>query len=146
MDDVIKQHVEALVRRFGTRDPKKIAKGLHIKVEERPLGSVRGYYIGAYREKMIRINSDLEPEQKRFTLSHELGHFTEHPNLNTPFLRENTLFSVDRLEVEAHKFAMCLCYSDDFLREEFDGRTVYEVAEALKVPEYLAEYRLSVME
>ena len=138
----IKKDVDMLVKKYHTSDPDELAKALGIHVIYEPLGTVRGYYSRSHRIKTIHVNDSLAEEQRRFTLSHELGHATRHPNLNTPFLREHTLFSVDRLEVEANKFAMCLCYSDDFLREEFEGRTVYEVAQALNVPEYLAEYRL----
>ena len=55
-----------------------------------------------------------------FTCAHELGHALLHPNVSTPFLRRNTLFSVDRLEKEANKFAVELMIPDEILAEYAD--------------------------
>ena len=33
---------------------------------------------------------------------HELGHSVLHPNLSTPFLKENTLYSINKLELQVN--------------------------------------------
>ena len=67
-----------------------------------------------------------------------------HPNANTPFLREHTLFSVDKLEVQANRFAVCLTYPSDYLMQEFDGCTVLQIAQALRLPADLIRIQLEI--
>lgn len=58
---------------------------------------------------MIHVNNKLDEVSARFTIAHELGHYYMlHPKLNTPFLKQNTLLSVDRIERQANLFAMHL--------------------------------------
>ena len=45
---------------------------------------------------------------QRTVCAHELGHAVLHTHANTPFLRKNTFFSVDKLEIEANTFAALL--------------------------------------
>lgn len=79
-------------------------------------------------QKFIHINQDLTEEQQRFTCCHELGHIILHPGLNTPFLRENTLFSVSKLETEANRFAICMFCDQDAAQEMIqDGRQVSNI-------------------
>ena len=93
-------------------------------------------------EEFIHINCDLDEYQQKFTCAHELGHALLHPDLSTPFLRESTLFSVDKLEVEANRFAACLCYPPNLLAEEYEGCTTTQIAETLNLPLPLIEYTL----
>lgn len=138
----IKRIVERNCRKYGTRDPFRLAKERHISVIFEPLGSVRGFYQGCYRNKIIHINSNITEEQQRFTCAHELGHALMHAKVNTPFLRENTLFSVNRYEVEANRFAAQLCYPAQYLREEFGACTTHQIAQSLGLPPELVEYVL----
>lgn len=136
----IKQFVRSLVSENGTFSPFEIAENKGIIIQMEPLGTIRGYYSKALRTKFIHINCDLDEYQQKFTCAHELGHALLHPDLSTPFLRESTLFSVDKLEVEANRFAACLCYPD--LREEFDGCSSAQIAESLQLPPSLVEYAI----
>ena len=68
-----------------------------------------------------------------------------HPNLNTPFLREGTLLSVNKLEVQANKFAVDLMYSDSDLQEALNW-TVEQTATWMGVPQRYAEYRILSVE
>lgn len=138
----IKQTVNRLCRRNQTRNPFQICDSLGISVIFESLGTVRGYYACSYRFKVIHINCDLPEEQQMFTCAHELGHAILHPSSNTPFLRERTLFSVDKLELEANRFAMLLCYPADFLHTEYDGCTARQIAQSLNLPMQLVEYTL----
>lgn len=138
----IKQFVRSLVSENGTFSPFEIAENKGIIIQMEPLGTIRGYYSKALRTKFIHINCDLDEYQQKFTCAHELGHALLHPDLSTPFLRESTLFSVDKLEVEANRFAACLCYPPNLLAEEYDSCTTAQIAEILNLPLPLIEYTL----
>lgn len=138
----IKQFVRSLVSENGTFSPFEIAENKGIVIQMEPLGTIRGYYSKALRTKFIHINCDLDEYQQKFTCAHELGHALLHPDLSTPFLRESTLFSVDKLEVEANRFAACLCYPADYLIQEFEGCSACCIAEALDLPLPLINYTL----
>ena len=103
-------------------------------VVREPLGSINGYYNQCYRQKFIHINEELEEYRQKFTCAHELGHAVLHPKANTPFLRDNTLFSVSRLEREANCFAAELLCPDEVLLE-YPGYTVGELARILGIRE-----------
>ena len=77
-----------------------------------------------------------------FTCAHELGHAVMHPKANTPFLREHTLFSVNKLEIEANRFAVCLCYPTAYISREFAGCSLCQIAVALQLPTDLIDYTM----
>lgn len=137
----IKPVVESLCRECDTRDPFEIARQKNIIVLFEPLGFIRGYYNFCYRQKFIHINDSLLRPQMQFTAAHELGHAVLHPKSNTPFLREHTLFSVNKLETEANRFAVSLLYSDDDMSELQDC-SLDQIACAMGVNRELAEYRV----
>lgn len=108
-----------IVKKHKTRSPYELADAMKIEIHRHDLGTILGYYYKAYRTKHIVLNCGLEygtPEEK-YVLSHELGHSTLHPNANTPFLKANTFLSVDKLEIEANKFAMIYLISDDDIKD-----------------------------
>ena len=111
--------VRSVIKKYKTRSPYELTSSMGIILHREELGSILGYYYKAYRIKHIVLNSDLEymSSEEKYVLSHELGHSVIHPNANTPFLRANTYLSVDRMEIEANKFAMQLLISDDDIRE-----------------------------
>lgn len=113
----IKHKANSLAKKYDTRNPFDIAKDMGIQVIKENLGSVYGYYNKCFRIKQIHINHSLPEHLQLFTAGHELGHAVLHPNTNTPFLKQHTLFSVDRLEAEANKFAIELIIPDSDLME-----------------------------
>lgn len=52
------------------------------------------------------------------------------------------MFDKPTLEVQANRFAVCLTYPADYLMQEFDGCTVLQIAQALRLPADLIEYSL----
>lgn len=136
----IRTTVERLCRKHQTRNPLQICREKNIIVLFEPLGTIRGYYSRSHRFKVIHINQNLDEQQRLFTCCHELGHAILHPNANTPFLRNNTLFSVNRMEMEANSFAVCMMYSEDYLQREFEGYTKEKIAESLNLPINLLEF------
>lgn len=99
-----------------------------------PLGNILGYFNTSRRIQMIHLNNSLEGPLRRFVCAHELGHSVLHPKLNTPFLRRNTLFSVDRVEREANSFAVELLVPDEEVMDPYESTTVREVAATYGVP------------
>lgn len=106
-----------LINKYKTNNPQEIAQELGIIILFEPLGDINGYYNTAFRQKLIHININLPKYKQQFTIAHELGHALLHPKANTPFLRDNTLFSINKLEIEANKFAVELLITDEAIAE-----------------------------
>lgn len=137
----IQKKIAHLKNKFGTSNPFELASYLGIKVLFEELGTINGYYNKQLRMKQIHINCDLPEHMQKFTCAHELGHALLHPNSNTPFLRNYTGLSVDKLEIEANKFAMELLIDDEFLEEHKD-LTTEQLSRMLGYYEKLIELRL----
>lgn len=101
----IDEQVSILVNKHKTNNPFIIAENMGILILHEPLGSIHGYYNKYLRQKFIHINNELEIHDELFTCAHELSHAILHPDANTPFLRSNTLFSLDKLERQANIMA-----------------------------------------
>jgi len=140
--DRITEIVSKLVKKSRTDDPYEIAEHRGIIVINESLGSTLGYYSTYKRIPFIHINHDLNSIWQRFVCAHELGHYIMHPKANTPFLRANTLFSVDRIEREANTFAVELLMPDRILREYNNTAcTLEEIASIRGVPRELARLK-----
>lgn len=72
---------------------------------------------------------------QRFVCAHELGHVVLHPNVNTPFMKAHTLFSIDKFEKEANTFAVELLMPDEIVHEY---ETIFAAAAACGVPTEVA--------
>lgn len=136
-----KELVHSLCQKYHIRDPFELADSMRIIVLFEELGSVHGYYNQCFRQQFIHVNARDIREKQRFTCAHELGHAILHPSANTPFLREETLFSINKLEVQANHFAVDLIYDDYDLTELLD-RPITEAAQRMGVTIPLAEYRM----
>lgn len=136
----IKKTVLRLVKKYKTSCPFQIAEYKNIIVLKEQLGNIYGYFHVYKRMRFIHINRDLDDPLQRFVCAHELGHAILHPTANTPFLRANTLYSIDRIEREANKFAVELLMPDELLREY---QTVYEAATVCGVPIELVHHKMS---
>ncbi len=137
----MRELINKLCKKYYTTNPIELAKCLNINVIFEELGTINGYYNTAFRQKFIHINSNLEEHKQKFTIAHELGHAILHPKANTPFLRENTLFSIDKLEVEANLFAVNLLISDEDLKE-YQDFTINQLSSIFGVHQKLIELRL----
>lgn len=112
-----------LTKKYQTANPFELAKALKISVFYEDLGTINGYYNKPLRMKQIHINGSLNDHEAKFTCAHELGHAILHPNASTPFLRSNTLISVEKMETEANTFAMNLLIPDETILENSDYTT-----------------------
>lgn len=124
-----------IVKKHGTTNPFEIAKRKDIIVLFEDLGNTLGFYNTYKRFKFIHINNQINENTQQFVCAHELGHAVLHPKANTPFLRNQTFFSVDRLEIEANTFAVELLLTDEMISAYKDTRlSIQEIAEAHGIP------------
>ncbi|MFA6873403.1 MAG: ImmA/IrrE family metallo-endopeptidase [Bacteroidaceae bacterium] len=137
----IKKVVDNLQKKYNTLDPYEIASHLNISITRCELGSLKGYYYKSFRTKQIILNLSLDRTQERFVLSHELGHSIMHPDCNTMFLKTYSKLSVDKMEIQANRFAMQLLISDLDLKE-YNGYSVSYISRTLGYSEELIELRL----
>jgi Zn-dependent peptidase ImmA (M78 family) len=134
----IKEVVRQLIKIHKSNDPFQIAKEKNIIVLFADLGNTLGFYSSYKRIQFIHLNNQLNEKQQRFVCAHELGHAVLHPKSNTPFLRANTLFSVEKLEVEANTFAVELLLPDEVISQyQNTDMTIYDVAEIHSIPKEL---------
>lgn len=138
-----KMTAKYLVKKYKTRNLFELAKILGILIIYEPLGQMKGYYNTAFRKKMIHINNGLTEYEQKFTAAHELGHAVLHPKSNTPFLRNQTLFSIDKLEIEANRFAVELLISDEDITE-VKHLTIEQMAAYFGVHKKLMKLRLEI--
>ncbi|GIM44457.1 ImmA/IrrE family metallo-endopeptidase [Collibacillus ludicampi] len=139
---LIKGTVEKLIKKYRTNNPFEIASQRNILVLFERLGDILGYFHTYKRIPMIHINSDLNEREQRFVCAHELGHSILHRHVNTPFLRKNTLFSIDRIEREANQFALELLIPDQVIYEfQNTNMTIYELVATYGVPQDLAHLK-----
>ncbi|MGY2609335.1 ImmA/IrrE family metallo-endopeptidase [Bacillus pretiosus] len=138
----IKKYVLKIVKKHRTTNPFEVAKQKNILVLFEDLGNTLGFYNTYKRFKFIHINNRINKATQRFVCAHELGHALLHPKANTPFLRNKTLFSVDRLEIEANTFAVELLLPDEMISEYQDTNLlIQEVAEIYGIPKSFARLK-----
>ncbi len=137
----IQNVISRLIKKYKTNDPFKIADMLNISIFYEELGTINGYYNKPLRMKQIHINDALSENMKKFTCAHELGHALLHPDVSTPFLRSQTLLSVNKMEIEANTFAAKLLIPDDIIRENRD-LTTQQLSRLLGYEQALIELRL----
>ncbi|MFA9376270.1 MAG: ImmA/IrrE family metallo-endopeptidase [Lachnotalea sp.] len=112
--------VNNIKSKYKTSSPYDLVSAMDIQICRCELGQIHGYYYRVFRIKQIFLNCNLSKTEEKLVLSHELGHSVLHPNANTPFLRADTYLSVDKMEIEANKFAIELLISDSDLLEYSD--------------------------
>lgn len=131
----IKEITTKLIKKHKTNNPFSIAAERNILIKYADLGDTYGLFINSNRFKFININNRLDDQLQRFVCAHELGHAILHPRANTPFLKKNTLYSIDKIEVEANTFAVELLLPDyeiDNFKET--NMTIQEVAAIYGLP------------
>lgn len=129
----IRKKVDELIKNHGTNDPFDLAKAMGIEVVFEYLGDSLGYFSKFNRTSIIHINESLPYETQLSTCAHELGHAMLHPDKNTAFLKGNTLYSTDKIEIEANAFMVELLFN----RETERSITIQEATEHYGVSEQL---------
>lgn len=128
----IKNKVDKLAKKYKTNNPFELAAAMNIQIYQWDLhNEIMGFYKYIRRNRFIFINCNLIDEDKVFTCSHELGHAVLHTKVNTPFLRANTFYSIDKIEREANEFAVNLLLYDKNLE---DYETKFDVIRESGIP------------
>ena len=137
----IKARVSKLVRKYKTRDPFEMIKGMNVILVLYPLEGVRGFYQYFQRNNIIYIDENLSEHDKMFVLAHEFGHMVLHKKSNAIFMDTRTQFKTSKYESEADKFAVELLISDDSLHDH-DECTIGQLSVIYGYHKRLIELRL----
>ena len=141
----IKQRVNKITKLYHTNDPFELAQLLNIEIIPWDFnGEILGLYVYERRNRYILYNKSLknDVDMWRFVIAHELGHAVLHSKLNTPYLKRSTLYSIDKIEKEANRFATELLMPDKLLGEfKNEGITIYEAAQIYGIPREFAELK-----
>ena len=136
----IRSVVDNLCRKYKTRNPYELidAMGIILQYGE-DMEKVRGFYLYANRIKLICVGNGLPEHIEKFVISHELGHAVMHKQSSAPFL-QSTFLSLDRMEIEANKFATELVIPDEEIMEHWEY-TIDEWAMFYGLPREVIELR-----
>lgn len=138
----IKRRVEQTVRKYRTRDPFEMIKGMNVILVYYPLEGVHGFYQYFQRNNIIYLDERLSKNEQRFVLAHELGHMFLHKKANAIFMDTRTQFNTDKFELEANTFAIDLLLPDSLL-EEYKEFTVEQISRLTGYHQRLIELRIS---
>ena len=125
-----------VLRRYGTRDPDRLAQEMGIIVMARPFVKQKGAYKVIERNRFIFIKEDLHPVMHDIVLLHEIGHDTlhRHEAVSTGGFQEFNIFDMGnrRMEYEANIFAAQISLPDDEILEYiYRGYDVGQIARAM---------------
>ena len=137
----IKRRVEQIVRKYRTRDPFEMIKGMNVILVYYPLEGVHGFYQYFQRNNIIYLDERLSKNEQRFVLAHELGHMFLHKKSNAIFMDTRTQFTTDKFELEANTFAIDLLLPDSLL-EEYKEFTVEQISRLTGYHKRLIELRI----
>lgn len=138
----IRIRVRNLVRKYGTRNPERIAKELDIEIVRRNYKNTMGFFKKELSRKFIIVNSNLSYDEQQIVIAHELGHALLHSSNRTVFIHEYTLFPRGKVELEANRFAAELLIDE----LEIDKHSLLEMCTSqlacyYGVPSQLIEYK-----
>lgn len=137
----IKRIVSYYVRKFQTTDPFEIADRLGVLYQIGEIGC-EGCYMFLKNHRYIFLNQNLNEQERRMVMAHELGHAVLHRKENCYFIRNKTLLLNSKTEMEANRFAAELLIRDDVL-EEYKDMTIEQLARFFGYSKKLIELRLN---
>lgn len=88
-----------------------------------------------YRTSIIHINEEASEKEQFYICAHELGHAILHPYVNTSFLKKYTRFSTEKIEREAHYFAVTILKR----KSMYERIVIEEAASEYLVPQGIIE-------
>lgn len=130
------RRADQLVRRYGTRNPDRLAREMGITVMARPFVRQKGAYKVIERNRFIFIKEDLSPVMHEIVMLHEIGHDTLHRDeaVSTGGFQEFNIFDMGNkiMEFEANIFAAQISLPDDETLEYiYRGYDVGQIARAM---------------
>lgn len=142
MDDLarVKRLVSYYKRKCGTDDPFEIADQLGVLYQ---IGNCKheGCYMFLKNHRYIFLSNQLNREELRLVMAHELGHALLDRKANCYFIRNKTLLLVSKLERRANLFAAYLLISEELLTQ-YRGYTEEQFCQCTGYPRELLELRL----
>lgn len=133
----VKKRANQIARKYKSRNPFEIVRGLNIILIRCPLNGVRGFYQYFQRNNIIYLDENLSDQEQRFVLAHELGHMFLHKKANAIFMDAKTQLNTTKYEIEADLFAIELLLPDN---EIFDYQeSGMEVEQILRATGYSKE-------
>ncbi|MCI6707915.1 MULTISPECIES: ImmA/IrrE family metallo-endopeptidase [Eisenbergiella] len=130
-----------LAKKFGTRNPFEIIKGMNVILVFVDLVDVRGFYQYFQRNNIIYIDQNLSRAEQIWVCAHELAHMILHKKSNTVFMDTRTHFNTSIYEIETDKFAIELLVSDDDLTE-YKNYTIEQISRLMGYQQKIMELRL----
>lgn len=130
-----------------TSDPFELAEMLGIRIEYEKLNNVKGLYVSMIKHSFIVLNEDINEDDEKLVIYHEIGHHILHRHLATaPFQERQLLDTSSRTEMEANIFAAnmiiededVICYANQNCTSEF-------MAKSLMIPHELVLIKLKDM-
>lgn len=137
----IKKKANYLARKYHSRNPFEIIKGLNVILVFAPLCGVRGFYQYFQRNNIIYIDENLPHQEQIYVCAHELGHMFLHKKANALFMDSRTFQNVAKYEIQANKFAMELLISDQELKE-YSKYTIEQISSIYGYDKTLIELKL----
>ncbi len=137
----IKKKADELARKFQTRNPFEIIRGLNVILLFVPLIDTRAFYQYFKRNNIIYIDENLPRHEQMFECAHEMGHMFLHKKANAIFMDTRTGFNTSRFEKEADTFAMDLLVGDDLLTE-YQEYSTEQLSRLLGYEQRLIELRM----
>ena len=142
MDDLarVKRLVSYYKRKCGTDDPFEIADQLGVLYQ---IGNCKhvGCYMFLKNHRYIFLSNQLDREELRLVMAHELGHALLDRKANCYFIRNKTLLLVSKLERRANLFAAHLLISEELLTQ-YREYTEEQFCQCTGYPKELLELRL----
>lgn len=130
----IEEEVAQLVRKYGTRDPFRLAHALGIHVlHVDSLNRLKGFYRVIKRNRFIFLNTKNTARENRIVCGHELGHDILHREFaKKNVMQEFMLYDMSsRREYEANVFLAELLLEDGetlgYIREGLDAHEIARI-------------------
>lgn len=137
----IKKLADFIAKKYQTRNPFEILKGMNTILVFAPLVDIRGFYQSFQRNNIIYIDENLQEHEQRLVRAHELGHMLLHKNENTVFMDSRTHLKTSTYETEANKFAVELLIPNEVILENWKC-TTEQLSFLTGYPEELIKLRL----
>lgn len=146
-------NIEAVVKeieeKYGSKDPDTIADALGVVVYERDdFSQLLGMSARVADRSCIFLNANMESQERRIVLAHELGHIILHEDEGMAGISSFTFFNYnDRYEYEANVFAAHLLLEEKEIHELAKyGYDALDIARSLNVDINLLLIKLHEMQ
>lgn len=142
----IKNITDGLIEIYNTTNVHELIDYLGINIVKKKMsGDKKGRFLrNEFGDEFIFISDDLTKREEEIVLLHELGHLILHTEISISFYT-SSLFSHNKLELQANKFVAHLLIDDDILNKiEYEGFTLEQIALAENIPIDLLKLKFNI--